>query len=902
MLYACTGEEAKYHIGISQCAKGGWRELMNEDMRREAILYSDIKTTLKISDDDAAMQIRQIDSLIDMGVDLLIISPTNAHDLVASVEKAERANIPVVLVDRKVDSDKYTVFVGGNNKGVGKMAADYIAASEDKPLMIYELEGDPSITPVQERHEGFTSALISYGIPYISKECYWDPAIIEAAVDSILDNNLPCDYIFCHNDGMNFSVMNSLKKHGKMGSINIIGVDGWLDEGVSMVEKGELKATIFYPTGGLEAMRSAVLILHGKSYEKEISLSPMVIDKINAESFRSQYEHKSMLAGNIDALGSKLNEFLMQFNLQHTLLLTTISFLVILFLMLVVVIRAWYINVKLRKQVERMSNDKLAFFTNVSHDFRTPLTLIADPLRQMTQHPVGNEHTQRLVQVAYKNVTILLRLINQVLDFRKYEAGAMNMRLTSFDLHKSLTEWTEAFVVLADSKSINFSVTFDNAEPIPIIADAEKLERLTYNILSNAFKFTDHGGRISLRVSLPAKGSEHAGHVQLRFSDTGLGMNQEQISHLFEQFFHANVHFAGTGIGLALVKAFVDMHHGTIDVQSQPNVGTTFIINLPLHQKGELATEDTYQSPVIDNLREGAVLTASRTISDDTDPASDSLPTILVIDDNEDIRTYIHLQLQPYYNVLEATDGTAGLIAAVHEVPDIIICDVMMPGISGIETLRQLKSDIKTSHIPVLMLTASTNDITQTESYLTGADAFMAKPFNSQVLMARVQNLLNTRKRLQAQLIDGSTSSPTGTETTQGEQTQTAATATDKQQTEQEKAPIQLLPIDKRFIERLATFVDSNIGNSDLKVDEMASEFSLAHTQFYRKVKALTGYSPNEYLRLRRLKHSRHLLTTTDLSVAEITYMVGFTSPSYFTKCFRETYGTAPTDFRANAE
>lgn len=895
---ACTEQVPQYHIGISQCAEGGWRELMNEDMRRESLLHPDIRTTLMISSDDAERQILQIDSLIKMKVDLLIVSPTTATDLVPVIEKAYDSGIPVILVDRKVSSQKYTAYVGGDNRMVGKMAADFIIARAGEDDAVFEIEGDTGITPVQDRHEGFSRTLSEAGMDCHSVACFWRPELIRAFVDSIVQNGIRCDYLFCHNDGMAIRVLEAMDDYGLRTPFKIVGVDGWAYEGVQQVKEGRFAATVYYPTGGLEAMRVAAAILHGDAYERETVIPPMIIDKHNAESFIVQYEHLSQMSDNLDRIGEKLSTSLMRYNLQKLLLGSTVCFIFVLAVLLAFVVRAWRVNVRLRKEAEQASNDKLAFFTNVSHDFRTPLTLIADPLRHLCEHPTGDENTQRLVQVAYRNVVVLLRLINQVLDFRRYEAGAMQLRLTRFDLRAAMTDWTSVFVSLADKKNIAFSLTFDADANYMVTADAEKIERITYNLLANAFKFTDKGGSVGLTVRTVSlhQGAESDG-VQMCFSDSGIGMEPEQMKHLFERFFQANVQYQGTGIGLALSKAFVDMHHGTIDVVSQFGMGTTFTVTLPRHQKGDVPTEHFAVNPTIDNLREGAVLTAGGTIDGLLyEATSESLPTILVIDDNEDVRTYIHLQLQARYNVLEAADGTDGVMMAVQYVPDIIVCDVMMPGISGVETLHRLKSDIRTSHIPVVMLTASTDDVTQINSYTGGADAFMSKPFNSDVLLSRIANLLSLRREMQDRLIRGmgkdksETVSDASSANTDNAESRTAEV--------QEVVTQQLTALDRRFLERLEAYVSDNIANSELKVDDMAAEFSLAHTQFYRKVKAMTGCGPNEYLRSCRLRHSLHMLTDTDLTVAEITYSVGFTSPSYFTKCFREAYGMSPTEYR----
>lgn len=869
LCVACTYKDKKYTIGISQCAMGPWRIQMNEEIRREALLSSDVECKFCISLDDSKSQIEDIEGLLTSGIDALIVSPNNATDLVPVIEKAYNMGIPVILVDRKIDSNKYTTFVGADNREVGESAAHYILSTKGTGVRIAEFKGDIGISPVKERHDGFASTLRKAGVEFESFNCGWNQGAARVTFDSLCSAGKMPDVIFCHNDNLSQGIRHVIKQYGIM----TVGVDGLAEEGANFIIKEELSASVAYPTCGAEAMRTAISILHGEKPKREVKVPTYVIDSNNAYTLQVSNLRALELANDINKLGNRLDAFLMRVNLQQLLLFSSLAFIAVLIILLIIVFRAYSTNKRLRHRIEKIVNARISFFTNVSHDFRTPLTLIADPLRQL-QSKTLDPHSAKLLNIANKNVTVLLRLINQVLDFRKYEEGKMQMRLSEFNLHNKLKEWTEIFNPLAESRHITYEVKCPYE--MNMVADEEKIERLTYNILSNAFKYTPDGGKVSINAT-----PSDSENVTLYFTDTGKGMSAKELNHIFEDFYQANIHYSGTGIGLALVKAFVDMHHGSVSVQSQPDQGTTFAITLPLKQKGDITINEE-RSQVLENLQQGAVIAADGNSiyeSEDkriTPSDEDNLSSILIIDDSSEVRSYIRLQLQSKYFILEAKDGEEGISIANEKVPDIIILDVMMPGISGIETAKRLKGDLRTSHIPILMLTASTSDDTQIASYKQGADAFMHKPFNSQVLNARIANLINANLLRQQRL-----AAPPS------EMEQMDATSVEE-----------ISPIDSEFIENIQRYIRTHIEDSSLRVDNLCSEFNLSHTQFYRKVKSLTGMGPNELLRMIRLQKAKELLADPKLTVSDITYSVGFSSPSYFTKCFRDAYGITPSEFR----
>lgn len=496
--------------------------------------------------------------------------------------------------------------------------------------------------------------------------------------------------------------------------------------GVESVADGTLDATFIYPTGGDRVVQVAMDILEKRSFPRETLLSTALVNRQNARIMQMQTLHISTLDAKIEKLNGQLDAFLSRYSAQRMFLYACIVIIALVGALLFFVVRAFWTKnrlntelsrqkqqleeqrdqlITLSRQLEDATHAKLSFFTNVSHDFRTPLTLIADPVDQLLQSHHLNEHERFLLNIVHKNVAVLLRLVNQILDFRKFEDGKLQLRLSQFDLHASLLEWADAFRTLSFRKHIHFQIDADADTDFTVTADAEKLERIVYNLLSNSFKFTPENGQISMHLSSCTKNGEPA--VRLQVTDTGVGMPAEHVRHIFDSFYQIDVHHAGSGIGLALVKSFVEMHHGTISVDTTEGQGTCFTIEIPACQSGTL-DPDTTRSAVLTNLKEGAVLAADQETLQAVAPEStpDDKETILVIDDNLDIRDYVRSVLQDEYNVIEAANGQEGLQQAMKYVPDAIICDVMMPVMDGMECCRRLKSEVQTSHIPVMMLTA----------------------------------------------------------------------------------------------------------------------------------------------------------------------------------------------------
>ncbi len=896
LLWSCSPLEKKYLIGISQCSQDEWRNKQNEEMLRQATVERNIELEIRSVKDDSEKQIEDIRYFLDKKVDLLIVSPNEADVITPVVEEVYDSGIPVVVIDRKMNSNKYTAFIGADNVQIGEELGGYIAAlCKNRPEIIFNLTGLPSSSSEIERNRGFMKVVkpLENAVIVGSAPADWLMETAEHVMDSVFQVHPDITLVAAHNDRMAIGASKAAEKHNLQGKVKFIGVDaltnpGW---GVEQVLKRNMLATVIYPTGGERVIEVASDILHHRQFEREITLNTAVVDSTNAHIMMMQAELIHEETVKVNDLSSRVDTYFHQLNTQRLLLIAVVIILTLLVGLFGIAVHAYWtknkINkllqkrneeigqqrdqlVELSKQLEDATRAKLAFFTNVSHDFRTPLTLIADPVNQLKESKNLNENEQILMNIIQKNVTVLLRLVNQTLDFRKFESGKLVLHLSQFDIAEKVRSWSEAFNKLAERKHINFTVDVEDSDnSYLMVADSEKMERSLYNLLSNAFKFTPENGKIQVLLSNYLKAGQP--WMKLVVKDTGVGMSSEHVNHIFENFYQVDVHHAGSGIGLALVKAFAEMHKGNVLVESRQSVGTTFTIQMPMHQEGELE-EDLQRNFAMDTLKEGAVMEADqqslRTYLPELEKTDKEV--VLIIDDNQDVRDYVKMLLGEEYLVIEAANGQEGLKMALKYVPDAIICDVMMPIMDGMQCCRHLKSEPQTSHIPVMMLTAYAMDEQKIQGYECGADSYISKPFSAQLLKVRLRNLLDNHLRLKNFFTDDSSAG--------------------------EKEVIGSMEQD--FVDKLRSLINSNLRNSKLNIDDLSDQMGFSRVQFYRKTKSLTGYAPNELVRITRLKLSHKLLTTTDKNVSEIAYEVGFSSPSYFSKCYKEHFGESPLDIQ----
>ena len=914
LLTGCAQQPRKYVIGVSQCSEDIWRDKLNDELKMGEYLNDSLIVKLASSNDDNVLQNKQINQFVDEGVDLLIVSPNQLSAISKAVERAYDKGIPVILYDRKTNSDKYTAFIGCDNYTIGKSMGTFIAQQLQGKGRIVEISGLEGSSPALERHRGFMDAIKPYsGLQVVASEGgNWKEEGGIQAMKRILKQTQDFDYVFAHNDRLAWGAYVAARQMRVKRNYKYTGVDGMATEGggLELVRDGIFEASYLYPTKGDEVIALAMKILKHQPYERDNYLSTSIITQANAALTLMEARDAERQAHNLKTLHKQVDQYLSDYNSQKVMLIGLCLFLLVCLAAAALIFRGYLIKVRLNEtlaktngelkrlnvelgekneelkrlneEVLELTHSRLVFFTNISHELRTPLTLIADPVEMLLEDSGIKGKSRELLKMVQRNALALQQLVSNILDFRKIQNGKMELKLYRFDIVKTLTMWVGDFQLTAERKQIRLHLDVDDLKGShEMIADQDKISRIVFNLLSNALKYTPAGGEIF--VSLKDEGA----NLRLDVKDTGKGISQDEANKIFERFFQAKGAASGTGIGLALVKSFVELHHGEARVESELGKGSDFIVVIPREQEGDSQVIHN-DVDIVDNSVNASASTGKNLVDesvlqyiDDGDRSRGKVqrlvsentnrPTVLVIDDNTDIRQYERTLLQDEYVVLEAADGKEGLAVALKEVPDLVICDVMMPVMDGLELTEQLKTNTATSHIPVIMLTAKNLEEHRAEGYEHGADSYITKPFHSKVLLARIENLLRQRQLLK-NLYQGT------------------------KEAEKEISEAHLEDRDKQFLKQLQAIIQKNLSDSEFGVEDMGQQIGLSRVQLYRKVKAMTGSSVVDLLRKARLAKARRLLETRSMSVSEVAYEVGFSAPSYFTKCFKEEYGMLPGD------
>ena len=859
---ACSDNNVKkYVIGVSQCSEDIWRDKLNNELVMSTYQHDNVTLKFASANDNDRLQKQQIEQFIKEGVNLLIVSPNQIHTISSVIDKAYDAGIPVILFDRKTDSRKYTAFIGADNYEAGHEIGYFIGQQLEGKGNIAEICGLQASSPAIERNRGFMDALKNYPDIKVVARGYgdWIKESGVTAMDSILvQSKESFQYVFAQNDRMALGALQSIKKH-KVKGIKIVGIDALPVPGGGMenVRDGNLEASYIYPTRGDSVMQLALNILEKKPYKRDNYLKGALVTKANANVLLMQNEEMNKQTARLNALHGKVDTYLVQYNHQKMYI---VLFSIILLLLIGIMVYI-YRTILMKRRIEEEANKaKLQFFTNISHELRTPLTLIADPVNYIIHDDNLNSQQRSMLQIVQRNVLVLTQLVSEILDFRKVQNGKMELRLSDFNLAESMKQWIKLFSASAQKKHI--AISMDAPDTIMLRADQDKIERICYNLLSNALKYTSEGGEITLTAK------EENGRVMISVADNGCGISSDELPYIFDRFYQAKNAGRGTGIGLAIVKAFTELHHGEVSATSIEGKGSTFTIHIPVRQKGEVTNQPTEKiEQLVEPSSAEEVPNQARHIDELIQPYQTDKPEVLIIDDNIDIRTYLRSVLSEKYNVSEAADGKAGLELARKIVPDIVLSDIMMPVMDGLAFCQQLKTDKAISHIPVILLTARSLDEQRAEGYEHGADAYLSKPFSLRLLLSRIDNLIESRKKLNQTWSKGVEDDEIGNISNE---------------------------IDKSFLKQLRKIIQENLANSDLSVEQIGDEIGLSRVQLYRKVKALTGYSPVEIVRKARLTRARHLLQTTERTVSEVAYAVGFSTPSYFSKCYKDEFGENP--------
>lgn len=874
VLCGCTssGKQKRHVIGLSQCMlDDAWREAMINDMRIEASNYDDMEFIIKDAQNNNETQIQQIRDLIRQKVDVLIISPYQSEPITAVAEEAYRAGIPTIITDRKVNTDQYTSFVGANNYEIGLAAGNYAANYLPPNAIILEIWGLTQTSPAQERHKGFVDALREReDLSFRKIEGQWlvDTARMELRK---LEHPEQIDFVYAHNDMMAiaareyFMAWDSIRGR----DLRIIGVDAVAGAGLEAVEDGRINASFLYPTGGEQVIRTAMRIIQGEPVDKFIPLRTAPVDHQSARTLLLQADQLQKYKQRIEAQCSRIDGLSDRFYFLRNSL-GVISLLMIGFIALS--IYAFYINRKMRQanrklislnaEMKEVTAQKLQFFTNVSHEVRTPLTLILAPLDRLIISLRESPYASDLGLIQ-KNANRLLRVINQILDFRKVEGKQEKLAVREIDLVPFVGEIKSYFDSMASVRAIAYTFT-SSIKQCTLWIDPDLLEKVFVNLLSNAFKFTPEGG--SVRIEL----TEEEDRVFIQVIDTGSGIQPGNLPHLFDRFYTED-RSMGTGIGLHLVKEYIHMHGGEIRVESEPGQRTTFTVCL---RKGKAHFED---SDLMETSVSHQAYEASRLDDSETHKMlSKTYPyTILITEDDDEVRCFLERELSPHFKTRTAANGKDALRVLEEEEISLVVSDVMMPEMNGFELCRMIKSQLPFSHIPVILLTALTDERQRIFGITGGADDYIQKPFHTDYVKIKIIHLLQERQKLRERLLEK---------------------LRDNKLLLSE--PEKVESIDDAFLRKFAEQIEAVYADPEYNVEKLSETLGLSRGHLHRKIKELTGTAPVEFLRTYRLNKATQLLRQNAYTVSEVAYRTGFSSPAYFSKCFKAVYGVTPTEYQ----
>lgn len=899
LLYiSCQRQESKrkYTIAFSQCiGSDSWRQTMLQEMKRELSFHPEVTFLYSDAQGNSQQQIKQIESFLKQDIDLLIVSPNEADPLTPIVNSIYQHNIPVIVTDRKTSSNLYNAYVGADNVAIGNLAGKYIGNILNGKGNIALITGLKGTSASMEREKGLRESLRDFPRIKISTvlEGQWDREKAQAIARTHIEELERNDLIFAFNDQMALGLRESLQQQNKAHKKTIIGVDALPGpgNGLEQITKGNLQASMLYPTGGAEAIRTAMAILLKRPYQRDNLLGTLVIDSSNANLMALQSEKIELQQADIDRQQVLMSEQSKIYNDQKTILNVVIISLVLAVVfggLSVIVIKSnWNKNkhlesqnteilqqqqqlIEMSLQVKESSEARSNFFTNVSHEFKTPLTLILAPVDELLKEKGISKDNKEQLQRIQRSAHKLLKLVSELIDIHKISKSKIKLQSASVKVDHFMHQIITSFKPLSTKHRISLSYT-NRAQIKELWFDEYLMEQVMSNLLSNAFKFTEKNGKIDIILERNTFGD----HVYLRIIDNGRGISPEHLDHVFDPFYQVGYSPNGSGIGLSYVQEIVTLHHGLITVSSKVNEGSCFTIRLPIghahlkdaerRQAAIPAASMSNQTLLIDNDN-------PRFIEEEVSFISGKLPSILLIDDHADIRLFLKELLKSEYNIYTADNYDRAVQLAINKLPDLIVCDVMLPYKSGIDILNRLKFDAQTSHIPIVLLTAIDSDEGKIAGLKAMADAYLTKPFSADHIKAVIENLLYLRRELKERYIS---------------EIEIAAEFADRNHSEQ----------DKRFLNNLSAIVETRLSNAKLSVEDISTELNMSRVQLYRKVKTLLQCSINEYLLQRRLKKAKHLILE-GFNINEIAEKVGFSSSAYFTSTFKKRFGMTPTNFK----
>ena len=890
IMTACkeiSPKSEQIEIGFSQgLGNHPWREAMNHSMEIQASLHSDVNLTIFKAENSVKKQIADIEKMINNNVDVIIISPIEPDSIVAIVNKASQRKIPVILVDRKINSSNYATYIGSDNEEIGKEAAKYILSDSKSFKKVLEIKGDDNSSPTIERSQGFEKIIAQNPDTELVKVFKgFHAEEFRKTIDSMGSQNF---YVFAFNDDLASRAWQVARNAGVENQIKFIGVDGLntKDGGIQMVLDGKFNATLLYPTGGAEAIETAIKISEGQIPPKRIKLSTTIIDRLNAEIMRNQFDKIIEQQGVIENQVNAVKKQTELYSSQRELSRWSMVLLILMFCLIAYAIYLIYaIKIKnkqliltnervtiQRNQIEKIADElkesneaRVNFFTGMSHEFKTPITLILSSLESLREGILqkGSKPSYELELIS-KNSNRLLRLIDNLLDFRKIENKTFNLRVSKTNIYDFTFGIFRDFENEARKRNIKFEIHASNKN-IELFIDRNLMDKVYFNLLSNAFKFTPDNGKIE--ISIHEKGN----HVAISFKDNGIGIPEKEIGGVFEPYFKgSNNRKNSSGIGLHLSKQFIELHLGKIEVRSFQ--GTEFVISLFKGNKHFNEDQMVKEASVM-NAELLAKESVSKGFEDEVFEPSEKNGerySLLLVEDNSDLSFFLGNKLQAEFDVT-TSDGTDAIEKAVGEIPDIIVCDVNLPNKNGFEICEILKNDLRTSHIPIILLTALDNKESYLQGLKAGVDLYLTKPFSYPILAQSLRALLYNREKLRyyytnsiGNIIDNKSF---GT-------------------------------VEQNFVNRLNQIIKENVDNADFSVENLADLLNISRIQLYRKIKAMFDVNVTDYINNIRLEQAKSMLQNPELTISEVAYKTGFSSPNYFSTVFKNKFGLTPNAFR----
>jgi len=868
-------------IGFSQCASDEWRLNMDNEIRRESALYRDpaVEVNILNSKGDVDLQIAQIRELFESGVDLMMVSPGESERLTAIIAEVYEAGVPVIIIDRKINSTDFTAYIGADNGEIGKAIGNYVGEILDWKGSVLEVTGELVSSPYSERSRGFRTAIkdskddivhTSIEIEALLEKAAGDPDAIPGMFEGV-------DLIYAHSDPIAFEVHQILNRY-HIPSPPMVGIDGLIGDnnGIEMVIQGKLNATFLYPTGGDKAIQLAMEIVNGGSYEKYSYLNSLKIDRGNVFGIKNQFLELRELQEKIDIqreVTSSLN-FLVERQKSSLVLLSVAIVLLVIIVVLIInslgkkiktnrlldnknkIIKAKNDKIlsqknnltRVMKIAEEATEMKLRFLSTISHELRNSVNLISLSMEDLKQD--NNDQDQNSLVLIAKSTERLKLLSDEILTLKKFD----NKSFKANPISGNLSELVHNVVTILAPQAKNKDIKLVSKIKPDLVFDFDPamIEKVVFNLVSNAIKFTGENGSINIKLF------ERDSKVYLKVRDNGIGMDAQEASRIFNPYYSVGKQISentGFGYGLAICKELVQLHGGKISVESAKHLGTTFTVKIPKKRVVEEMTE---------------------TISIPEEPTNgfigiDAKSKVLLVEDNRELLNLLSKILESRFQVIQAYDGKNGLELALAHLPDIVVSDVLMPRMSGIEFCQELKANPRTAHIPFVLLTAISSEDTKIDSFDIGVDDYLTKPINAKILISRIKNLIQTRVNVIKSLGEGySILNQINSENN----------------------------TDKEFVERLIAIVEENIANEDLNVKRISEQMNMSYSALYRKLKTISNIRLVDLIKKIRLHHAAKQLITTNLKINEIALGSGFSDTKYFRKCFKKEFDDYPSNFR----